>query len=314
MTAAALVVVLAGLCVPAASARPELPRIAVMPPAASPALDAELDVARVVADAVARGRVRIVPAPELARIVTRAADAGIGCPPAIADCAVRIGAFGGLDFVVVTTLEQSALGVRATLQLFDLVDGREVKRASALLGADTSKRRAGLSALARALVDEGTVQGRLVVTGPTDALVFVDGVARGAPPLDLTIDAGPHEVLLRTSAGPSTTSVVDVPVAATAQATFAPDAAPDAVAARDAAPVPLLVMVGAGVGALGAASALAFGIGAAVVAPDPAERARYTATGYNDAVALGRVLVGVGVAGLLVAAVGAGVVVVGALE
>ena len=88
----------------------------------------------------------------------------------------------------------------------------------------------------------------------------------------------------------------DAPVTSTT----APDTVPDGSSSE----LSTFTIVGGSVAAFGAALALGSGIAAGLVAPDERERAQYSATEYNDAVALGRGFLAASVTGVAVALVG----------
>jgi hypothetical protein len=257
------------------------PRVAIMPARGGD------DVEPAIRAAIGE-RVNVVDAAALARLIASAAEAGLSCDPSLADCATRIGAFGGLDFVVITQLEAH----RATLALYDCSDGRQVRSERSLLSDDA--RAAGLQALAHAVVGDGDARGEIIVGAPSDGVVIVDGVEHGAAPLTLAVSIGKHMVSWR-SHGEVTQQSVDVPAAAAAHATFAASASVDKP----------LEGVAIGVTAIGGVVAVAGGVGAFIAAPG--DRAQYSARDYNDAVALGRVLLGVGVGAALVAVAAGGV-------
>lgn len=281
-------------------------RVAVMPPVAPPNVDVSGAQAAMRKATATVDRVKALEPAALARLIASASESGISCDAGLADCATRIGAFGGLDFVVVTRVESAppraparATQTRATLALHDCADGREVRKASALLGDDVDARNQGLAALALAVLGEGEVRGRLEVIAPADGVVVVDGVDRGQAPLVVALPAGVHDVAWRSARGELMTTTIEIPAAATVSATFASEA----IAADWTTST--LALVGGGALAFGALVALGGSVGAWAVAPPEDARARYSASGYNDAVGLGRVLLGAGIGGAALAAAGA---------
>lgn len=304
------------------------PLVAVMPPVAPSAMD-DADTAAAVSEAqqiisgalVRLGSVQRLDARALTQLINSAATSGIGCDAAQPECAARIGAFGGLDFVIVTRFEREVLApggagaqLRATLALYDCVDGREVRRAGALLAKQPATRRQGLAELALAILGEGEARGQLLVRASAAGDVIVDGVARGPAPLTIPIAAGGHEVSWRAAGGELTTVLVEVPAAGIGVATFGPtvpqSALPPNVDASAESTAPSLVVLAGGALAVGAVVAVVGGLSALVVAPVSDERARYTAREYNDAVALGRGLFGACIAGAVFAALAGGALVI----
>lgn len=275
------------------------PRVAVMP---ADGRGADGDVAAVVRTALATSdKLKVVDAAAVERLLASAADSGITCDPSIAECATRICAFGGLDFVVVTRVDAA----RATLALHDCADGREVRTASALL--DDVARDQGLTSLAHAVLGEGEARGRLVVQAPRDGTVSIDAVERGGAPLDLAIGVGMHEVAFHSADGTSSTQTIEVPAASTATVTFSPTDT-----TTSAGPSSSIQLVAGGGIAFGAAAAIVGGVGAWLIAP--ADRSQFTAREYNDAVTLGRVLLGVSAGGAALALAAGGALAFGAGE
>ncbi len=280
------------------------PTVAVMPVRGPDPEPAQAAIRGAVA---ASTEVNAVATDALGHLIERAAASGISCEPTRADCATRICAFGGLDFVIVARLEDA----RATLSLHDCVDGRQVRAAAAVLGAGAAARDAGLAALTHAVLGETEARGRLAVTAPA-GVVVVDGVPGGPAPIAFSLVAGPHEVAWRPSRGGAPQRrTVEVPAAATVDVAFAADdgetRAGGALASSPSSPSssssssslwPPLALGGL---AVGSALAVGGGVGALIVAPT--ERARYSARQYNDAVTLGRASLGVGVVGAVLAVV-----------
>jgi hypothetical protein len=273
------------------------PRVAVMRPHGSGAASDDAAVRAAIADSKS---LRVLDAAARARLLASAADSGITCDASLAECATRVCAFGGLDFVVVTRLEAA----RATLALHDCVDGREVRASSALLDdATPSARKSGLASLAHAVLGEGEARGRLAVQASGAGTVAIDGVDRGSAPVTLEIGVGVHEVTWRGADGTSSTRQVEVPAASTATVTFGASSSwtpvPSSSSSSSSSSSPTVQLLAGGGIAVGAAAALVGGVGAVLVAPG--DRSQYSAREYNDAVGLGRVLLGVSAGGALLA-------------
>lgn len=278
------------------------PRVAIMPvrPADGGEAQATMRNALATSDSV-----QVIDDDALKRLLASAADSGIACDASLAACATRICAFAGLDFVLTTHIERAPQQVqRATLALHDCIDGREVRKVSALLGDKPAQRSEGIAELAHAVLGEQEARGELVVTAP-EGVVIVDGVERGAPPLTLVIGAGVHDVSWRARDGAMSTMVVDVPVAASARATFASRAnAERAPLHGTAQSTSTLAFIAGGGLALGAVVALGGAAGAWLVSPT--DRTSYNARDYNDAVTLGRALLGVSLGGAVLAGIAGG--------
>ena len=288
--------------------------VAVMPPAIeqTAAIALGVDVVSSVREGVARSRRgRPVAQEALDRLIRSAAQSGIACDARQADCAARIGAFGSIDFVLVSRLEGAP--VRAALSLVDCSDGRALRTVTAALGDDVGGQSAGLQALARAALTGDEINGRLIVRAPAGGAIFIDGVAQGTSPVDVTVPATSHAVAWRPAEGaPTQERTAVVAAAGTTTVSFAASRASLAMASSTtkAAVAPgddggLLPRIGVGSVAVGAKIFVGAAVGAVVVAPSDATRARSTARVYNDAVITGRALVGVSALGLAFAAVGA---------
>lgn len=226
---------------------------------------------------------RLVPVGVVDGVITRARADGLRCDPGVVDCAARLGAFGGFDFVVVAVVEDGAAPVGVTplrVTLVDCATGRAVRVVRGPLAAAPDDARRGLQALAHAAVaGDDAVSGALRVDG--EGVVVVDGVVRGDAPLTLALPAGSHDVRV----GGGAARAIAVPVAAEVAVAGAP-------ASED--PWPAL-----GVAAAIAGAAIAVGgvAGAVAIAPDPAARRATSAADYNDAVVAGRALLVVAGAG-----------------
>jgi hypothetical protein len=292
----------------------EAPRLMVLPPEASDSTHAADTEGAVDTAARALPQFRVLSKQERDALITRAADAGLRCDVRTADCGTRIGAFGAIDFVLVTALDDASPR-NARVALYDCTDGRVVREAKAPLATEAASddaHAAGLQLLTRAAAGESV---RLVGTlhidapGAGDAVtVEVDGGTRGVAPLVLTLGAGVHDVVLRAPTGAAQRMRVVVPLSSVARVT------PSILGAADEEPTggPSAAIVGGlvlgGAGALGAAAA---GAAAWLVAPDIKERSTMSAREYNDAVALGRTLVVLSALGGAALLLGGGVVAVG---
>jgi hypothetical protein len=273
----------------------ELPRLMVLPPELSDSTLAA-DTERTV-DAAARAldQFRVLSKQERDALVTRAANAGLRCDVRTADCGARIGAFGTIDFVLVTALDDASPR-NARVALYDCTDGRVVREAEAPLATEVASddaHAAALRLLTRAAAGESVrLDGTLHVeaSGAGDAIaVEVDGASHGAAPLTLTLAAGVHDVVLRAPSGAVQRVRAVVPLASVARVT------PSAVGlAHEEPPAtgPSAAFVGGlALGGVGALGGVAAGAAAWFVAPDVKDRASLSAREYNDAVALGRTLV-----------------------
>lgn len=271
-----------------AAAATSLPRIGVAPTLVEgdPRERADTladDLADAVARGLAGGAVDVVEAAEVRGIAARAARSGLVCDARDAACAARLAAFSGLDFIVVTRADVGD-HLDVTLTLIDGHDGATLRERRAPVDDVAT----GVEAIAAALMKNATVPGRLEVRGPQGAAVDVDGVVRGTAPLTCEPGAGLHTVNGR---------IVRVPAAGLAVV----DGAPGGDVTGGDVTVGLAVTA-----AVGFSVALSAGIGAAVVAPDPADRDDFTARGWNDAVATGQALVAVAAVGGAVAILGGG--------
>ena len=255
------------------------PTVAMAPATVLPAAELNLVKADLVAALAAVSSVRALSLAETTSLFTRAAREGIACDPREAPCAARVAAFGGIDFMVVADVGPDA----AALALVDGRDGRVVRRRQAPLAAAT--RRAGLFALVGSVVTDGPVMGRLRVDGPPGLALQVDGAMAGTAPLEVALEAGPHDVNGVRVLVPAAGLVVVARLADTDGGSTLGTAA-------------LVTTVG------GVALGLVGGIGAAVVAPAVDQRRALSASAWNNAVTTGRALVAV-------AAVGVGLVVLG---
>ena len=277
------------------------PKIAVMPTLGDDAASA-LAAQNTIAGALADAHVKIVDDAAVTKLIVSAVESGLTCDPARAECATRICAFGGLDFVVVSEVTKT----RGTVALHDCADGREVRKIGARL--DDSARSAGIAALARAALAKGEVHGRVDVTAPADGAVFVDGVAHGAAPQSIEVTAGNHDVAWRAAGGTQLARTVDVPAAASVQVAFTAAAPPPPAPIAPAQPAGVPPMLAVGV-AGGVIVAIGGAVGALIVAPG--DRAGFSARQYNDDVLIGRVLLGTAVVGAA-CAIASGALILGA--
>lgn len=258
------------------------PTVALMPPTV---INVELSVVDAALRAGLDRNVKVTSNADTAALIARAADNELRCDPRDGDCAARIGAFGGVDFVIVSVVDSG----RARLTLIDCATGRPVRSVGAGLAKDDAFAR-GLTAIARAVITDGSVLGVIKVNG-SGATVVVDGIDRGPSPRRVDVTAGAHVVVV----GEGVAVDVNVPAAGVVSLDAAVAAPPpDALRAR-------IGVVGVVVG-----SAIVVGgvIGAVVLAPDEARRDDVTAAAYNDAVTAGRTALVVAAAGALVAAGG----------
>ncbi len=297
-----------------------------MPPSVASADAADIaEVAEVLRSAVADvDTVRVVNKSELARLIDSAAANGLSCDASTVDCAARLGAYGGLDFALVSRVisrdvDAAAVVVprQATLALVDCASGRAVRTVDAPLGATAAEEQAGLRALVVAVLGTGAVSGILEVTTRSDGGasaggdavnvvdVIVDGTARGPAPLRLDLPAGPHLVA---RAGGRDRAVI-VPAAAIVVVDVAEleglegRGGTGGLEGREGnARAPALTgPVAAGVAIVAVTTAAATGLGAWSVAPDRNDRGSYSARGYNDAVATGQLLLIASAAAVVVA-------------
>lgn len=229
-------------------------------------------------------------------LIEKAAKDGLQCDASSADCAARIGAFGGVDFVIVARVDVAA--ARASVALLDCATGRAVREVEAGIGRSDAAAHDGAAALAVAVLNDGKVAGEMRITGPVGAEVIVDGKnlgpltvdSTGQGALSLSVLAGAHRL-----GKDGAVLVVDVPAGSAVSVALAGD---------NASPSPLLLRAGVGAIALGSLVLFSGLTGAAVTAPDADERERYSAKGYNDAVFGGRALLGVAAVGVVVVGVG----------
>lgn len=275
------------------------PSVAVLPVPAQTTLGA-VDVDDALRAGIDDDHARLVPSDVVDGVLQRARAEGLHCDPGVVDCAARLGAFGGFDFVVVPAVQPAGHvpgrdddvrgGPLVTVMLVDCATGRTVRAASGPVAAAPDEARRGLRALAHAALtaDDKAVSGTLQVDG--NGNVVVDGVERGAAPLSLSLPAGLHVV-----GGPGRARRVAVPVASTVSVVVVDDGP---------APWPALGVAAAFTGAALAAGGV---VAALAVAPDPARRVSTSAAAYNDAVTAGRALLVVAGAG--VALGGAGIAV-----
>jgi len=296
----------------------ESPRLLVMPVHA-----ATDEVARAAHDDVTitvrrLNRFRMPSTEERDDVLARAADSGLTCDARTADCATRIGVFGGFDFVLVTTIDET-VHPTAKVALHSCTDGREVRAAEALLSRSAAVRAAGMQKLtARALGESVPLTGTLVITGPDRAAVDVDGAPKGTAPLTLVVQSGVHDVVVRSIAGTELRARVMVALDDTVRVDDALVSPREPSVTRDDAAMhigglPLGFVAGAGLVGMGLASAAGAALGAWLIAPDVSARSSMTARAYNDAVLLGRVLLGASAVGLVAAALGISILAVSAV-
>jgi hypothetical protein len=270
---------------------------------------------------------------ETSALLADAAAGGLSCSLDSALCAARIGAIGGVDHVVITSLRE--LGAVVSMTLVDTATQRAVRIAFGPAAPTARDGGASVKAVVGRLLQPPSTLDLDVI--PPDASVMVDGILVGRAPLDapLALPAAPHNVRVTAPAHRDVVKAVDTSGAAAASAptkvTIALER--DAIAreaplsdlrnqrrerphlddVRDAppsGPQPLFV---AGVATAGAGGLVALGsiIGVALVEAqmstprpgrdDPAEKDAAQSLGRALLVATGVGVVAAGVGGALIA-------------
>lgn len=268
---------------------------------------------------------------ETSALLADAAAGGLSCSLDSALCAARIGAIGGVDHVVITSLRE--LGAVVSMTLVDTATQRAVRIAFGPAAPTARDGGASVKAVVARLLQPPSLLDLDVI--PSDASVMVDGIVVGRAPLDgpLALAAAPHNVRVTAPAHRDLVKAIDTSgSSASIKITIAlerdaiPRQAPlsdspnqrrerpriddPPAEPRTSGPAPLFV---AGVATAGAGSLVALGsvIGVALVEAqmstprpgrdDPAEKEAAQTLGRALLVATGVGIVAAGVGGALIA-------------
>lgn len=129
---------------------------------------------------------------ETSALLADAAAGGLSCSLDSALCAARIGAIGGVDHVVITSLRE--LGAVVSMTLVDTATQRAVRIAFGPAAPTARDGGASVKAVVARLLQPPSTLDLDVI--PPDASVTVDGIVVGRAPLDapLALAAAPHNV------------------------------------------------------------------------------------------------------------------------
>jgi hypothetical protein len=148
--------------------------------------------AGVSSSAASAGGGKVQPRDETAALLADAAAGGLSCSLDSALCAARIGAIGGVDHVVITSLRE--LGAVVSMTLVATATQRAVRIAFGPAAPTARDGGASVKAVVARLLDAPSVLDLDVI--PPDAAVMVDGILVGRAPLDapLALPAAPHNL------------------------------------------------------------------------------------------------------------------------
>jgi hypothetical protein len=294
----------------------EAPSVGVLPPVTGDVVPSTA-AGEAAEDAVSKhGALELVRTRTVAELVTRAKRAGVSCKEPTPECLARVGAYAQLDFLL---LVRATAGdpARMRVDLVDCLEARALRSVESTLTASAAERLAAVRSLSRAALTGEPPTGLLRVDVSRGiARVFVDGDDRGVTPLELELEVGPHELRVQTASGATAEAQPEVSAGAATTLSLTPAlpatgpaAAGEESGARGGPGA--MLYVGAGLLGAGLIGAVGSGVGAALIAPDVDNRGAVTAQQYNDAVLLGRILLGVGAGFGALGVVGAGVAVIG---
>lgn len=154
-----------------------------------------------------RGGDKVQARDETSALLADAAAGGLSCSLDSALCAARIGAIGGVDHVVITSLRE--LGAVVSMTLIDTATQRAVRIAFGPAAPTARDGGASVKAVVARLLQPPSLLD-LDVT-PSDASVMVDGILVGRAPLDgpLALPAAPHNVRVTAPAHRDVVKAID---------------------------------------------------------------------------------------------------------